>query len=1296
MTHTCPSPVGFLSADRQQALLEALGKRCASSEQRRARLLSEQAQATESLREQLAAERQRTLDTCRSERRAMLRNWDQADEQLIEHYETETLNLREELNRLAAKFRQSRKEEHAAVFRKVQSRCAAVQSQYEARQPLPEEQKQRDFALLDTALSHVATTIDEVREVTARRLNGLPDVPPVPAEDRESPPASVQEAYDAIEYANRQIRETLRELYSGTASKLVDTFWILPSAAAAFLLIWSVTAVFVAADNLLLAVLIGIGVALLLFLSVLGILQIPLRRQTRAIYPRAEHLAAVSQRAVDQGRSVATAKANRFAADLLKTRDFHLEAAERWKRENLALIDESLAAKEQAMREKLQQRLVAVAETYATRSEQVDGQMRKQADTLATEIRTRLQVADETTDLRLAEQAQQHVADSRRFDAQFMKVIERGLQRIAGQPAEVRARFPNWELPFELADRDTLDFLPVGTLQVSDRVQAAVGSHTHPDRDSADRLSVALHRRLHAGLVIDCPAAFTDRAVKLVQGMLWRALTGVAPGRCKLTLIDPVGRGQHFAGFVALADHDPGLVGHRVWTSPAQIEARLTELTQHNEDILQSCLRDQFETIEEYNEVAGSLAEPYRVIAVAGLPTAFTQESASHLRALIHSARRCGNFLLLVKDPAQPWPPEMPPLEDARLLRLKIDDQGRWSHGQEAFASLPFEPLEPPAPAVRDELVAAVGQAALAAGRIEIPLQKIFPHSLAGRAESSAGLSIPIGSQGAHRTLSLALGEGVRQHVLIAGKTGSGKSTLLHTIITAGAMLYTPDELQFYLLDFKKGVEFKIYAQGPLPHARVIGIESEREFGRSVLQRLDAELQARGERFREAQVQEIGDFRRTTGQTLPRILLVVDEFQELFMRDDRIAADCSMFLDRLVRQGRSFGIHVILSSQSLAGSYSLPRATLGQMAVRVALQSTESDAALILGDDNPAARMISRPGEAIYNDASGLVEGNQPFQVAWLGATDQQQMLRQIVDRDRTSVQALGPPVIFEGNRATRWTPELAEAALQAVPASRDVLRGLLGEAIEIGPPMTLELQHGTGRNVLVVASPELTLSLLCATLPSIAADWLRRHDALPEMVLLDGNRASREEEAIPAEWLSGCELRLQVVKPREAEAELLRLQERVARRLETGDEAEGEHAPLLVVITPLERFREFRQTDSYNFSLDNTAGGTADALQALLRDGPQVGVHTILCCQSAETLTRWLPRSAHHDLELRLLGRMSTADSANLIDTPEASDLTAATMLLYDDADGRLRKFRICDLPVAEEVSQWVQLAKT
>ena len=113
-------------------------------------------------------------------------------------------------------------------------------------------------------------------------------------------------------------------------------------------------------------------------------------------------------------------------------------------------------------------------------------------------------------------------------------------------------------------------------------------------------------------------------------------------------------------------------------------------------------------------------------------------------------------------------------------------------------------------------------------------------------------------------------------------------------------------------------------------------------------------------------------------------------------------------LDRLVRQGRAFGMHVILGSQTLGGQYSLPKATLGQMAVRIALQCSEADAHLILSEDNTAARLLTRPGEAIYNDANGMMEGNNLFQVVWLSDERREKYLERIQEmcRERHIQQA--------------------------------------------------------------------------------------------------------------------------------------------------------------------------------------------------------------------------------------------------------------------------------------------------
>src|SRR5438552_461056 len=94
------------------------------------------------------------------------------------------------------------------------------------------------------------------------------------------------------------------------------------------------------------------------------------------------------------------------------------------------------------------------------------------------------------------------------------------------------------------------------------------------------------------------------------------------------------------------------------------------------------------------------------------------------------------------------------------------------------------------------------------------------------------------------------------------------------------------------------------------------------------------------------------------------------------------------------------------------------------MAVRVALQLSEADSQLILGDNNSAARLLTRPGEAIYNDAGGLVENNSPFQIAWLSDDQRDVYLDRVQARQEAAAlagngngrPAREEPIVFEGN----------------------------------------------------------------------------------------------------------------------------------------------------------------------------------------------------------------------------------------------------------------------------------------
>jgi S-DNA-T family DNA segregation ATPase FtsK/SpoIIIE len=1311
MKDSSVGPTKLMNVNRCGKLLASLGRRIEITGQQRQQLAAAHAQLSDTEKKALGQQRDEVTSRCRAKRQSMLRQWDQAEEELTAQYERRAVAARTELNRMAVVFRRKKADESKTIERKVKARHQAVLNQFENRKNQPGQQQRKEIKLIDESLRPITEHVEWARALTIRRLDGLPEVGPpnlngngsddneAVDEDFSQPtPESVKEAMDTIALLTRKCKTVIDEMQEGAASKIVDSFY-LPAGVAAFITIWAVIALLVAEENRYLWAAAGIIPAGILGFGLYLILLWPLKKMTRRLYPKVERIARAAEQAANSGRGVSRRIAEEATNELIGRRDAHLEAAKRWQQEQLAELEQRFAIEEAENRKHLISVLNLADKDYSHRIKSMTTELNAKAEELAQQITTQLSQSELARNQQLENAANHRSQEHQHLLDRLRKGVGRGLGKMQATAQQVQQDFPSWSdwLGGDVKTATHLDYLPIGSLDIGKHLRELVAfeesSSTAADASNGhvgefgvpDSLPIVLHRRLHSALVIQADEASMEQAIGVAHHVLWRLLTGAPPSRAKLTLIDPLGRGQHFTSLMALADHDPSIIGHRVWTTDAKIEARLAELAHHIEDVLQSSLRDRFERIEDYNQVAGSMAEPYRAVAAVGFPDGLSREGYKHLQAIIDSGLRCGIFTVLVCDTSKPWPSDMPMPMGEKVLSLCVDANQGWRVQSAGVEHLTFIPSTAPPPTVREPLVEKIGTAAVQASRVEVPLDNVLASVSEGDGSTDDGISIAVGTQGANRSLALKLGEGVKQHVLIAGKTGSGKSTLLHSIITSGAYHYRPDQLHFYLLDFKKGVEFKVYAETGLPHARVIGIESEREFGRSVLQRLDKELHQRGEAFRAANVQELEQYRKASGQPMPRIMLVIDEFQELFVRDDRLAGDCSMLLDRLVRQGRSFGIHVILSSQSLAGAYSLPRATLGQMAVRIAMQCSESDAALVLSDDNTAARLISRPGEAIYNDAGGLIEGNQPFQVAWLTPQRHREILSSIASRDQAGAASMPPAVIFEGNRPCRWTPALADAAISGQDVAGQ-LRGLLGESVEIGPPVSIRLTRDTGRNLLVVAPNTAVVHVIA----SAVAGMVKATDGKLDLIHFDGSRA--EDDTAIAPWLVNVGIKATSVKPRDSEAEMIRIGEVVAERMAGQDDDAAAQPPMLILIDQLERFRDLRQDESFNFSLDSAASiNGAGAFKNVLKDGPTVGVFVIATCGGAETFSRWVPRASQHDFELRVLGQMNANDSSLLIDSPSASDLTTATLLFYDSSDGRITKFRQCDLPSAEDVQQWL-----
>ena len=503
-------------------------------------------------------------------------------------------------------------------------------------------------------------------------------------------------------------------------------------------------------------------------------------------------------------------------------------------------------------------------------------------------------------------------------------------------------------------------------------------------------------------------------------------------------------------------------------------------------------------------------------------------------------------------------------------------------------------------------------------------------------------------------------------------------------LITNLALWYSPDEVELYLVDFKKGVEFKTYVTHALPHARVIAVESEREFGLSVLRKLDAELTRRGQLFREAGAQDVAGFRKTLkpgDPSLPRLLLVVDEFQEFFVEDDKLAQEAALLMDRIVRQGRAFGMHVVLGSQTLGGAYSIARSTLGQMAVRIALQCSEADSYLIMSEDNSAARLLNRPGEAIYNDMSGRIEGNSLFQVVWLPEAKRETHLGKLESCRPPSGSAPSPAIVFEGNIPADLARNAALAAqlARSEPASA-VPTVWLGEPISIKEPTSAVFRRQSGSNLLVVGQQEdAAATLLMSSVLSLAAFAARAGPGGgggvgPKLVVLDSTPADLPHalhlESVTRKWPGVARFARSRDLP-EAIADL-------SRELALREQAEHVTAPLFVVVSGLHRFRDLRKSDDFSFSSDESAQTTAQQFAHLLREGPPVGMHTLIWCDTAANIDRTFERNTLREFDCRVLFQMSAADSTHLIDAPTASTLGRHRALLHSEETGITEKFRL------------------
>lgn len=238
------------------------------------------------------------------------------------------------------------------------------------------------------------------------------------------------------------------------------------------------------------------------------------------------------------------------------------------------------------------------------------------------------------------------------------------------------------------------------------------------------------------------------------------------------------------------------------------------------------------------------------------------------------------------------------------------------------------------------------------------------------------------------RPTPYTLGDG-NVHMLMGGQTGAGKSATINQFLANMLYMYSPEELELVMVDFKN-VEFKMYTgKYAIPHTSIIAGTKDGEYAISIFQYLLDEMDRRVKLFGTIQVNHIMLWNKHCKDIdrmdlyLPRVAVVVDEFQTMFNKVDQKSLEIiKKAIADVVRLARFCGVHLIFTSQSMKGTMS--KDILDNFSLRAALRCTAEVSTEIIG--NPASSKIKeRFGWITLNDSTGQnPEANRLYRIPFI------------------------------------------------------------------------------------------------------------------------------------------------------------------------------------------------------------------------------------------------------------------------------------------------------------------------
>ena len=519
--------------------------------------------------------------------------------------------------------------------------------------------------------------------------------------------------------------------------------------------------------------------------------------------------------------------------------------------------------------------------------------------------------------------------------------------------------------------------------------------------------------------------------------------------------------------------------------------------------------------------------------------------------------------------------------------------------------------------------------------------------------ESTRQIEIPFGLGDDMHVKSLRITQESGQNTaVVIGIPGSGKSVFLHSLICSAAVRYSPDELRMYLIDFS-GVEFNSYAVGRLPHARVIAPEAEREFGLSILNELVEEGSRRMVLCRGHNVSNIVDLKHVAPEIkVPRLLVVIDEFQKLFEIDnDPIAREANSKIHIIIQEFRKFGINLVLATQKLPTSSFLPRDLIAN---RIVFKSAPNDFDSLIISENRTGMPRLRTGQCVYNSESGASYANEVVQGFYTSKADIDNLMSRLREFERSFTYEREPLKVFRSADLPVFEERRRAGYHDAVAPIPYGVPVYLGESIAVSDiDVNIELVKENANNILIIGGEaDIARNITFNAMRSAVASHT---DNAARVVVLSGMRTDNPLNSRIGGFAESTPCSLTMASgATEVEAALKALKDEIEQR------RNDENVPQQHIYVTCFDFQSIRVLDKDTSGSMPKLSAAAKDMDMIIRNGASVGVFVILQTDTLEALNRVSQSTPLSGFNFRVALQMSEDMSYKVIGTALANKLFA------------------------------------